>query len=75
MSFEDLDKMMDNSEIPQFNYETFDAAFQADDRIKNIVSNYDSEKINFGDSLPKGGGDQDSVSSMAKRATDVGGDL
>ena len=39
MSFEELDKMMDNSEIPQFNYETFDAAFKADDRIKNIVSN------------------------------------
>tara|TARA_Y100001970_G_C13538554_1_gene511118 strand:+ start:112 stop:339 length:228 start_codon:yes stop_codon:yes gene_type:complete len=75
MSFEELDKMMDNSEIPQFNYETFDAAFKADDRIKNIVSNYDGEKISFGDSLPKGGGDQDTVSTMAKRATNVGDNL
>lgn len=73
ISFEDLDKMMDNNEVPQFNYETFDAAFQADDRIKNIIGNYTQDEISFVDKVAKGGGDGDSVNKMAKRAVDLSG--
>jgi len=71
ISFEDLDKMMDNNEVPQFNYETFDAAFQADERIKGLVSNYTQDEVSFVDKAPKGGADGDSVGKMAKRAVDL----
>tara|TARA_B100000035_G_scaffold58183_1_gene46453 strand:- start:2247 stop:2480 length:234 start_codon:yes stop_codon:yes gene_type:complete len=71
ISFEDLDKMMDNNEVPQFNYETFDAAFQADERIKNLVGHYTQDEVSFVDKAPAGGADGDSVGKMAKRAVDL----
>ena len=71
ISFEDLDKMMDNNEVPQFNYETFDAAFQADERIKNLVGHYTQDEVSFVDKATAGGADGDSVEKMAKRAVDL----
>ncbi len=62
---------MDNSEVPQFSYDTFDAAFQSDDRIKDIVSNYTQDEVNLADKTPAGGADGDTVSKMAKRAVDL----
>ena len=71
ISFEDLDKMMDNNEVPQFNYETFDAAFQSDERIKKLVGHYTQDEVSFVDKVAKGGADGDSVNKMAKRAVDL----
>ena len=72
VTFTDLDKMMDNSEQPQFNYETFNAAYQADDKLKNLIGDCDEEKVTFANVIAKGGRDASSVSKMAKRAVDLG---
>jgi hypothetical protein len=74
--FAKLDKLMQNSEIPQFGYEAFKAAYDSNQSIKNIVTNFDREKIELKqsemDDLPNGKKkDSDAVSKMAKRAVDI----
>jgi hypothetical protein len=76
--FRKLDMILRNAGVQQFSYETFDAQFQSDPRLQNIVTNYDQEEIRFKQSeVPGGASDQapDTVGQMAKRATDVGATL
>lgn len=79
----DLNKLMQNVGSEQFDYDTFVAAYETDPRVKTMVANFNKKGI-----VPKTatqdpteapqGDTQDggnTVSSMAKRATDVGADL
>jgi len=79
ISFDKLDKILRNAGVQQFSYDTFVAAHQADARLKSIVTNFDSEKIEFKqsevDDLKKPRDRANDVSNMAKRATDVGDKL
>jgi hypothetical protein len=74
---------MQNVGGEQFDYDTFVAAYETDPRVKTMVANFNKKGI-----VPKTatqdpteapqGDTQDggnTVSSMAKRATDVGADL
>jgi hypothetical protein len=53
----------------------FKAAYDQDERIKKIVTNFDKEKIEFKDSavddLAKPQGSADTVGNMAKNAVDL----
>ncbi len=67
---------MTNAESSQFTFDTFKAAYDTDPRIKNIVVNFDQDKIdlknNAVDDLPAvGNAGGDKVGSMAKAATDL----
>jgi len=79
ISFDKLDSILRKAGVQQFNYETFVAAHQSDEKLKNIVKNFDQTKIQFKQSevddlnAPQDGADD--VSAMAKRATDVGDTL
>jgi hypothetical protein len=78
----DLNKMMQNVDSEQFDYETFKAAYDTDARVKSLVKNFSEKGIepktkdNEND-LPQGdtqtGGDK--VSQMAKSATNLGDNL
>lgn len=68
---------MQNSGRGQFNYDVFKAAYDADPKIKKIVTNFDQNQIEFKksemDDLPNGNQkDPQAVSKMAKRAVDLG---
>jgi hypothetical protein len=71
---------MANSDRQQFDFETFKAAFDTDPRIKNVVTNFDQDKIDFkqsevddlGAASAPGG---DAVGKMASKATDLGASL
>lgn len=69
---------MQNVGRGQFNYDVFQAAYDSDPRIQNIVSNFDEKKIDLKDKKldnikdPNSGGG-DSVSSMAQSAVDLKG--
>jgi len=64
----------------QFSYDVFKAAYDSDPKLQEIVKNFDQEVINLKgdgstDDLPAtqgGEGDSDTVSQMAKSATDLG---
>lgn len=79
IDFQELDKILRNSGVQQFSYETFAAQFDADPRLKTIITNFDKEQIRFKqdatDGLPGGGDGGNTVSQMAKRATNVGNTL
>lgn len=79
IDFQELDEILRNSGVQQFSYETFAAQFNADPRLKTIITNFDKEQIRFKqdatDSLPGGGDGGNTVSQMAKRATDVSAEL
>jgi len=74
---------MQNVGAEQFDFGTFKAAYDTDPRVKTMVKNFDKVGIepktaktldNDGPMAePEGGAD--SVSQMAKRATDVGDKL
>jgi hypothetical protein len=70
---------MRSAGVQQFSYETFVAAHQADPRLKNIITNFNKTEINFKqsevDDLNAPQSDDNDVSQMAKRATDVGATL
>jgi hypothetical protein len=78
-----LDKYMQNQGRGQFNYETFKAAYDADPRLQELVTNFDKEKIEIKQSeaddvegLPGNPGrPSDEVGQMAKNATDLGDNL
>lgn len=65
--------------VQQFSYETLVAAHSADPRLQNIITDFNKEEVVFKQSEvddlkdPQAGGN--SISTMAKRATDVGADL
>lgn len=78
----DLNKLMQNVDSEQFDYGTFVAAYETDPRIKTMVKNFSKEggiivkTQNEIEDTPQGGEEgSDTVSQMAKRATDVGADL
>ena len=80
VSFKQLDKFMANSDRQQFDFETFKAAFDSDPRLKNVVTNFDQDKVEFKQSevddlgavdAPTG----DVVGDMAARATDLSAEL
>jgi len=70
-----LDQLMSNAESNIFSFEMFKAAYDQDQRIQNLVTNFDKEKIDFKDSavddLAKPQGSADTVGNMAKNAVDL----
>ena len=80
-SFDQLDAYMQNMGEKAFNFDTFKTAYDTDLRIQEIVKNFNKDMIDLKDeemddvtvSANNKGGDD--VSTMAKRATDVGDDL
>ena len=69
---------MQNQGRGQFTYDVFKAAYDSDPRLQTLVSNFDKNTIELKsdemDDVPvdtQSG--SDSVGSMAKRATDLGG--
>jgi hypothetical protein len=76
VSFRQLDKMMANAEAAQFTFDTFKAAYDSDPRVKNIVSNFDKDKIDIKDNEvddldAPDAGSSDVVGDMAKSAVDL----
>jgi len=78
-----LDKYMQNQGRGQFDYEVFKAAYDSDPRLKQLVKNFDKDKIEIKtsevDDVENIPGDPgrpgDAVGKMAKNATDLGDDL
>lgn len=72
VSYEQLDKLMSNMDAQEYSYETFDAAYNADPAIANIVDNYNGEEIIFQKEKRVNKKSKGSdVKQMAKRATDL----
>lgn len=68
---------MQNTGGQQFSYDVFKSAYDADDKIKNIVKDFDQETITLKtremDDISSGAGsNKDVVGQMAKRATKIG---
>lgn len=73
-----LNDLMVKMSAPQFNYETFKAAYDSDPTIEEYVENFSEQGIQIGSSTeksdaPQGNGEKDSnkVSQMAKSAVDL----
>lgn len=63
---------MSNMDAQEYSYETFDAAYNADPVIANIVDNYNGEEIIFQKEKRVNKKSKGSdVKQMAKRATDL----
>jgi len=77
----DLNKLMQNVGGEQFDYETFKAAYDTDARVKTMIANFSEKGIvpktkEQPDDTPQGDTtDSNTVSNMAKSATDLGNDL
>lgn len=76
VSFSNLNNMLKNVGNSQFNFDVFKAAYDQDPKLKNLVTNFDKEKIEFKtsevDDLPNGKRkDPNAVNKMAKRAVDL----
>lgn len=79
LSIAKLDKYMRNQGKGNFDYETFKAMYDSDPRLKQLVTNFDQDKIEFKQSevddvenLPGNPGRPgDTVGQMAKNATDL----
>ena len=70
---------MQNVGAETFDFETFKAAYDTDPRIKSMIKNFDKRGIEPKTKKEIAGGDgttastgTDTVSSMAKRATNLG---
>jgi hypothetical protein len=73
----DINDVMQNMGLPQFTYDTFKAAYDADPQVQEAVDNFSAEGIEMNsqsdsDETQGDAGDSDSVSQMAKSATDLG---
>ena len=75
---------MQNVGSVQFDFGTFKAAYDTDDRVKTMVKNFDKVGIEVKTQNQLDGGDEEtpaadgsgsSVSQMAKSATDLGDNL
>ena len=67
---------MQNMGRGQFNYDIFKSAYDSDPKLQQLVKNFDQKKIELksseADDLPaSNGGDDNTVSNMAKSATDL----
>lgn len=76
LSVKKLDKYMQNQGQGQFTFDVFKAAYDADPKLQELVTNFDDTKIEFksseADDLPASEPSTDNtVSNMAKRATDL----
>ena len=78
-TFDQLDKLMQNIGKSQFSYDVFKAAYDGDPQVKAMVKNFDKNKLTFKsdemDDIPQDAKEpsaDQTVSSMAKRATDLG---
>ena len=70
---------MQNVGKTQFSYDVFKAAYDGDPYVKGLIKNFDKEKLTSQDpemdDIPQDAKDpkaDNTVSSMAKRATDLG---
>ena len=70
---------MQNVGKAQFSYDVFKAAYDADPYVQSLIKNFDKEALTFKsdemDDIPQDAKDPSkdkTVSSMAKRATDLG---
>ena len=68
---------MRSSGIEQFSYDSFKAAYDSDPRVKALVKNFDQKGVTLAtdeeSNLPQQDAKGDNtVSNMAKRATDLG---
>jgi hypothetical protein len=76
-----LDAFMQKQGLGQFSFETFKVAYDTDPRIKNLIKNFDKDKIEFKqdetEDLPTATepAADNTVSNMAKSATDLGDNL
>lgn len=76
-SIDQLNQYMSNLGRQQFNYEVLRAAYDSDPKIQNIIKDFDQRKVKLKSSeiddinAPAPSGDN-TVSAMAKRATDLG---
>ena len=70
---------MQNQGRGQFTYDVFKAAYDSDPRLQTLVTNFDQNTIELKsdemDDVPADNTDAggDSIGTMAKRATDLGG--
>lgn len=76
-TFDQLDRYMQNIGRGQFDYETFKAAYDSDEKIKNLIKDFDRNTITLktreiDDINPTGTKKKDTVAQMAKRATKLG---
>jgi hypothetical protein len=73
-----INDIMENMGLPQFTYDSFTAAYEADPQIQELVDNFNSQGISMNsddaEEEPEQGNDDagDTVSQMAKSATDIG---
>ena len=82
-----LDKYMQNQGNGQFDFEVFKQAYDSDPRLKQLVTNFDKDKIELkqsemddvagaaADGAAATAADANSVADMAKSATDLGSKL
>jgi|TARA_B110000908_G_scaffold40544_1_gene49220 hypothetical protein len=77
--FDQLDVLMQNVGKAQFSYDVFKAAYDADPYVQSLIKNFDKQALTFKsdemDDIPQDAKDPSTdktVSSMAKRATDLG---
>lgn len=75
-SIDQLDRYMQNVGKQQFSYETFKAAYDSDDKIKNIIKDFDRNTVTLktreiDDLNPTASKKKSSVSQMAKKATNL----
>jgi len=74
-SFDQLNKLMRNTNREQFDYRTFKAAYDSDERIKKMIKNFNQDGITLKTDIdadkaaPQEDPGNSKVSQMAKRAT------
>jgi hypothetical protein len=72
-----INDIMKNMGLPQFTYDSFTAAYEADPQIQELVDNFNSQGISMNsddaEEDPEQGNDDagKTVSQMAKSATDL----
>lgn len=72
-----LDSLMRKMGHGEFTFDVFKAAYDADPKLKELVKNFDKDKIQLKssevDDLPAqdDGGDDNTVANMAKSANDL----
>jgi|TARA_R110000796_G_scaffold47966_3_gene114943 hypothetical protein len=79
-SFEQLNKFMLNLGNPQFNYDSFKAAHDHDNRVKQLIKDFTQDTVELktsevDDLKPKTRSSRNTVKSMAKKATNLGDNL
>jgi hypothetical protein len=72
-SFDELNNLMKNAGREQFDYRSFKAAYDSDERLKSMIKNFNQDGITLKTDTDTEAPQQDlgnkSVSKMAKRAT------